>query len=96
MGVLSACYVFVQCACLVPEEVRRGFWLPWDWNNRQLCHVGARKPNVSPQEEQPVLLTISPASTLDYKFTKSRNITRYCTESKCDVVEVVWTLELDW
>lgn len=27
-------YVRVPCACLVPSEVRRRHWMPWNWSYR--------------------------------------------------------------
>lgn len=36
MNVLSA-YACACCVCLVPEEGRRGHWIPQNWSSRQLC-----------------------------------------------------------
>lgn len=39
--------------CLVPAEVRRGWWTPWDWSSRRLeLLCGRWEQNLGPLQEQ--------------------------------------------
>lgn len=42
MGVSYQMHICVPLACLVPEEVRRGYQIFWNWRYSWLCyHTGA-------------------------------------------------------
>lgn len=57
MNVLPAC-VYVHHKRAVPVEARKGLWVPWNWNYRQLwAPCGCWKPNPDPLQEQPVFFT---------------------------------------
>ena len=58
MNVSPAC-MYVHCVCLVPEETRRGLWIPLELELRMLVsyHGGA---GIKPLKGQQMLLTSKP------------------------------------
>lgn len=63
--------VLPSCMCtmymLVPPEARKGHWSPWNWSYRLESPCMWWESNLSPPEEQPVLLTAeSPAPEGEY------------------------------
>ena len=51
-------YICAPFVYIVPLEVRRGHWIPWNKWTELLC--GCWELNPCPLQEQPVLLTTEP------------------------------------
>ena len=58
--------VWARCAYLVPMEARRGYWVLWNWNNRQ--RVMATDKRLS-TERWVMLYDPLPANDTGLKFT---------------------------
>lgn len=49
---VSWVYVYVSHVCLVPTQVRRGHWTPWNWGYRQLrAAMWVLELNLGPLED---------------------------------------------
>lgn len=83
-------HVYIPHWCLVPTEVRRGHWIPWNWNYRwlQATQVGAGNRATSSARTTSALShwAIFPAPEVFYKKLSN------CLEISLAPSKAVWSL----